>query len=747
MNDKFKIHRLSGAGLLALGISLAPQYGLADTALELEEVVVTATKREQSLQDISLSVTAIGEVELERSGAAEFADYATSVPNLSFGYSGEGRQTSRKFQLRGITGDDTSALYIDETAVPTTMDPRVIDVERVEVLRGPQGTLFGARSMGGLVRMVTKKPSTDEVEGKLHAAVGSMEGGGLDYRVDGSVNLPLAENVALRLTGYYLRDAGFIDRIVDPDGSAVVGGEDALNGDEYRNEDINEDSTQGFQASLFWQVSEELMLQPQLMYQKTESDGPAFVDEDIDNFTKIRQFDVTEEGEDEWSLAALTINYDLGYGEIVSSTSYFERETLDIEDGTIFMSSFLGGPAVASVDAPAITFETSDEERITQELRFVSNFEGKLNMVAGVFYQKIDREGGFPPASIVPGGAPFIGFAGFEAGDSFFSLQSHFEQEELGLFGEFEYSLTDTLTMTVGGRWFDVSTEDERIDGGTLFTKLGVAFGFPIPEPFKGGVDEDGFNPRVALSWDINDEVTLYSNVAKGYRPGDVNDAKAACEAVGLTDIPEFTDSDSLWNYELGAKTRLWGGRATLNMATYFISWDERRAQTINCGLGFSARDNVGEVESKGAELELMLQVTEGFSLSAGVGYTDSRITDTGGALGVEEGQALANVPRWNGALALDYDFSISEEMDGYSRFDYRYVGSSVSAQGNDRDRYELINLRAGIQWGSWDLSAFVENLTDERANLADPAELSDSLNLIAVGRPRTLGMSIRKTF
>ncbi len=334
MKSKMRIRKSLGFGLSSVAVAAASLLGAGvaqaqnDDELMLEEIIVTATKRAESIQDIPLSVTAIGQEELQLSGAVEFADYATAVPNLSFGFAGEGRQTSRQFQLRGISGANTTAFYINDTAVPITIDPRVIDISRIEVLRGPQGSLFGARSMGGLVRLVTNKPSTEEFSGSFHAGLAGVHEGGTDYQFDSTINVPLSDSAAFKVTGYYINDAGFIDRLVDPDASSIIASGVGLNGDESTNRNVNQDETFGFAGSLLLRLSDNVSITPGILYQKTNSEGPAFVDDDIENFTKARQFDVEETGRDEWYLASLETEIYLEHGQIVNSTSYFDRETL-----------------------------------------------------------------------------------------------------------------------------------------------------------------------------------------------------------------------------------------------------------------------------------------------------------------------------------------------------------------------------------------------------------------------------------
>ncbi|MYE84162.1 MAG: TonB-dependent receptor [Gammaproteobacteria bacterium] len=726
---------LSAVALVAFG-GVQGAYAEEETdAGVLEEILVTATKRESAIQDVPISMAAFTQEDLIEMGAVEFADYATAVPNLSFGFSGEGRQTSRQFQVRGIFGASTSALYINDTPVPITMDPRVLDVERVEVLRGPQGSLFGSRSMGGLVRLVTRQPDPEESYGSLHARAGTVKDGGEDYLVDGSFNIPLADGkAALRGSAYYVADAGFIDRLVDPDNSIVGGGDPS--GDEYTSSEINEDRTTGFQLSLGVQASDNVYINPGVIYQKFESDGPAFVDNEIDNFVKVRQHNLDETGEDEYYLLSLDLEIGLEAGAILSSTTFFNRETEDLEDGTQAIA-FLG---LATV--PVRTIEAGDSDRVTQEIRFVSEFDGPFQLVAGGFYQSVELDGGFPPESFVEPGTAMDLFFGF-GGRSFFSLLVESESEEIGLFGEASYDLNDQLTFIAGGRWFDIEVESSRKDGGALFDLYGTG-------EIAGAelsLSEDGFNPRVGLQWLPNSDVNVYANAAKGYRPGGINSAATACEILGVTNVPSSYDSDDLWSYEVGVKTGLADNRVTLNVAAFTMDWNDFRSPTINCGLGFGASENTGEAESRGFEVDVVLTPGAGFTVAAGVGYTNTKITDAGAATSIAEGDPLPNVPEWTAVVTVNHDFRLNNGLDLFWRADYRYIDSSVSRSGLHRPAYRLVNLRGGVRLDRMDIAVYLENVTNEHANLADPNELSDGLNLLAVNRPFTAGVDLRYRF
>jgi iron complex outermembrane receptor protein len=741
---------MSGAALFLITPATAQAQSAADAADAdtSGDIIVTATRREQALQDIPIAVTAIDSATLERSGATSFEQYALKTPNLSFGYAGTGRTSARLFQIRGIFGQDTSALYIGDISVPTSVDPRVLDVDRVEVLRGPQGDLFGARSMGGLVRLVPTQPKFDEITARGHVGVGAVNEGGTNVAFDATFNLPFNDNLALRATAYYIREAGFIDRLVDPDASLLrrptASSVVFESGDEYVSKNVNLDQTLGLSVALRWRASDTLTITPTFMHQVMDSDGPPYVDNDEQNLTKIRQFDFDERGNDEWTLAALEARLDLGGGELISSSSYFKRETRDTEDASGFIASLLGGRIRAALGAPSFTSQVSDEERLTQEVRLNWQFSDAFDVVVGGFYQELDRKSGFPAESRFTAGSPAIGVLGIALGDSFFSLASTRKQKEIGIFGQANFKPVPTLTLTAGGRYYDIKTRQTREDGGVLFSKL---YGF-TPDPFAGTQKENGFNPRVAITWEPSRSFTVYANVARGFRPGFVNDTFGACTALGFgDDVQESVEADYLWNYEGGVKTNFFGGRLRANATAFKIYWKNRQTQTIDCGLGFGARSNVGEAQSDGFEFDAAVTPIDGITISGAVGYTDARITDVGTAIGIAVGDRLDNTPKWNGNAALDIEQRFNDSILGYGRVDYTYVGSSISAQGNFRPSYQLVDVRAGVRFDALDVSLFVRNLTDRRANLSDAPELSDSLNFIAITRPRTIGVDLRMTY
>jgi len=350
-------------------------------AQQSEEVVVTATKRETTLQETPLSVTAFSRFELQRSGATGIFDYGTKVPNLGFSNEADGRFNSGSQAIRGVASGGVigaTGFYLDDIPVPEYMDPRVIDLERVEILRGPQGTLYGAQSMGGTVRLVTTPADRETSVVDTHANVSGTKNGGLNWAVDASVNVPIIEGIlGVRGSLFYVEESGYFDRAILPASPGPSFG---------KIDDVNEDVTYGGQIDLTWKVGSNLEIRPRFMYQRTEADGMPLADIDPDNFVNNRNFNINEDGENEWWLAAVTFNLDTTIGTIVSTTAKFNREVFESEDGTEFWPAVFGFPAV-----PWRFSGGEDDESVVHETRLVSDYGElgweRLAATVGVFYE------------------------------------------------------------------------------------------------------------------------------------------------------------------------------------------------------------------------------------------------------------------------------------------------------------------------------------------------------------------------
>ena len=746
-------------GTLFLGTAIALTLAIQAPAIAQEEpdadaderevIIVTAAKREQSLQDTPMAVTAFTSEDLERMGAEEFIDYSTKVPNLGFGADADGRFDSRKIGIRGVFGagqattGGTTGFYIDEMPVPETMNPRIADVTRIEVLRGPQGTLYGARSMGGTVRIISAQPDLDEFIGKAHSSLSTVREGGLNWQADASLNFPLVtDKAAVRISGYFGENSGVQDRAV-LDGSP---------GPDFFEENVDDEQYLGGQIAALFDLGGGLSFNPRVIYQKIDAGGLPFADTGPGNFTQARNFNLSEAGSDEFVIASATFNWDLNAGSIVSSTGYMKRSLFENEDMTLLITYFFGTPPIPSTIAQDLDFEA-----FVHETRFTSDFDGPFQINVGGFYQETDQRVIFPPALAVGLDEAFTGPSyppGILGTDLIYETDNNFDTKELAGFFELSYDLTGNIRATVGGRLSRSQTD-------YFVTADGLANGGP--SEIAGKQSETSFNPKFLLEADLSEDVMLYATAAKGFRIGGVNGnvppTLCADDLMRLgnpdPDSLRTYDSDSLWNYEIGVKSSFADRRVTLNGALFYIDWDDV-IQSVRLSCGFQYFANAGHAVNKGFELEMMAYPTDALMLSFGAGFTDATFKDvTNPSAAIEEGDRVQQIPRWTLTAASEYSFPIWASNEAFVRGDISYQSDSLSANNDPvnpriRPAWTLINARAGIDFDSWEIAAFVDNVTNELINLADNKSLAaehPDRPRIVTNRPRTIGVEARIRF
>jgi outer membrane receptor protein involved in Fe transport/AcrR family transcriptional regulator len=798
-----RLNALNVACISILTFAAGNDAALAQQAGSLEEIIVTAQKRSESIQDVPLSITALSSEVLEQRSVQSFADYGNRIPNLGFAHTGDGVSTSRTISIRGISGDGVTGFYLDETPLPDSIDPRIVDIDRIEVLRGPQGTLYGARSMGGTVRLLTKQPDVSATTGRVHLGISDTSNASdQNYLFDGAINVPLGDSLAARAVGFYEKDAGFFKRTFCESPADVAAGicfPNSSGGAPVGSVDnIAELETYGGSVAMTWHATESLAITPRFMYQKAEYNGlpladifagggpagypappDAFALPELTprSFEQRRFFDIAEGGFDRWSLATLGIRYDTGIGEIVSSTSYFDRRVEETEDQTDFIyANFLavslitGAPGTA---LPGSITEIKDYQRFVQEIRFASDLDGPLQFVVGGFYS--DTHGRVPfaakyPAAVIPGFASGSGFdlvvdengvpifLNPDNPDEIFGSDYETTIKEPAAFGELSYEFTDRLKATVGLRWYEIETTAGGFQEGFAF---GGARGVDPEVTTK----EDGVNPKVQVDYKLTPEHMIYAMAAKGFRPGGIVPAVPLSPALGcdvaLAQIgvtPEQArgyESDSLWNYELGAKTSWLENRLTVNAAVFFIDWKDIQ-QNVLLPCGFQFRANAGAAESKGFELELHARLTEGLDVSLGIGHQDAEITESGATIPqLQPGDRVYQVPDWTGNASLFYTHSLGAALELTAGVDYAYVGDSVSANNTPftprvRPSYDLLDARIGVGWDHFDVALVGRNLTDEHVNFGDnrsiAAETPGRPRLVT-NQPRTLGLEFSAEF
>ncbi|NOZ41999.1 MAG: TonB-dependent receptor [Alphaproteobacteria bacterium] len=771
---------LIAAGSVAPAAAAAPER--AKVFKGLEEIVVTATKRPVTLQEAGMAVTALSSKTLQDMGVSSFRDFAVRVPNLGFGNAtSDGRFAANSPSIRGVAGDNTTGFYIDDVPLPASIMPKVMDIARVEVLRGPQGSLYGARSMGGTIRLITEQPDFEEVSGYVHAKLSTVKEGTANWSIDSTVNLPvIADKLAVRATAYYGHDSGVFDRVYKPTWFNAVTGLNVKNpGPAFKTQkNVDSQSYGGFQLAAKAQIAENLTFTPRIMYQKVKADGMPFADKTPGNFTQARFFNTPEPGTDRWYLASGTLNWDLNFGTIVSTTSYFDRYINEREEEATFLnwlfSAAIGipiNPLVSATNGKPGIQETKSFKSFTQEVRFTSSFDGPFQLTAGLFYQRTKSFRHYP-RDIQPGlmnaidAATGPGFAtstfGVTSENLIFTRSNYFNTKEYAVYGEATYNITDALSLTAGGRYYSTKTDANLSADG--FANSGFS-------QIIGNQGEKGFDPKILLQYQVNDNLNLYINAAKGFRIGGVNGfvpetlCKTDLDKIAGTGIAAHNafrnkhktfDSDSLWSYEGGVKSHLLDNRVSLNIAGYYIKWKGIIQQNkLSCGFEF--KSNSGSAEIKGLEIELTAAPIEGLTFNAALGYAHAVLTDLGPTPipGVLVGSPIQDVPNWTASVSGQYIFPLTNSMDGMLRADYNHYGRSFSASNDPvnprlRPKWNALNLRAGIIYNDWEITLFATNITNTHANLGDSRSIAAETpgrQRLSTNRPRTIGIDVRRNF
>ena len=743
--------RWSAIALLAAGFAIGParaqtagSAGAGGTGEALQEVVVTAMKRSESIQDVPVSITAISARDLEAKGVEQFFDYGTAIPNLSFGIgASDGTLSGRGIALRGIQGANTTGFYVDDTPVLETLDPHIVDIARIEILRGPQGTLYGAESMGGTLRIITEQPDLKALDGQAHVSGSGTNHGSFNQLVEGAVNVPLVPDaLAMRASAFYEFDDGYFDKGLGPESSPPTATVNHVGSMKYF----------GGQIALRYEPVSGLAITPRIMYQRTDQDGSPYAYDTATNLVQREVFNLHPGGTDKWYLGSLTVNYTVPFGSFVSSSAYFDRQTFETEDDTDVTQFFL---STATVTPPSIASPITREQdlrRFAQEVRFASSFKGPLQLLVGGFYSDSTRPRDYEWTA--PGAAPV-----YASTDLMLTFIDSRNAKEYALFGDASYDLLSNLKATVGVRWFRDTATFHQFTNGFFFGGVPTTYLTP-------SVSESGFTPKYLLEYKALPDVLLYASAAKGFREGGNNialpagPAPAGCDTdlqnLGVTaaSIAAFK-SDNLWDYEAGFKSSFAERRITLNGAAFSIDWDKIQ-QAVHlplCGYGYTG--NAGRARSTGFELEFNGRLLPELTLGLGFGYEDAHITEQGPGTPQPAGSPVYEVPKVTAAANLEYQRRLTAGWGGFARVDFAHVGSSYSAN-NDviapryRPGYDLSDLRIGGRNERFEVTVFVKNLTNKLANLGDAILIGSEQPghpRFVISTPRTVGIEGRMRF
>ncbi len=802
---------LSTAILCGLATGVATFPAAAQNRM-LEEVIVTATKREASLQDVPITVQALTGETLDELNVGHFEDYVRFLPNVNTGGRGPGQN---EVSIRGMSIDAITvllsgaqgstpnvAIYLDEqpvTAPGRNLDVYVADMERIEVLPGPQGTLYGISSQAGTIRMITNKPDPTEFQAGFKASVADTKSGDMSYTTEAYLNVPVIEDtLAVRAVVYNADYGGFIDNVpgqyrldpavnttlpADADYSKAVA-DNAL----LVEENFNDASYRGARISARYWFNDDWSGLLTYMTQELETDGVFDYDPELGDLEVQRYFD--DSLDDEFDQIAWTLEGRLGMLEVLYTGAYLDRNIHQSVDYTgynnvggfiaYYTCTYSNPDYIVNygIDPEVITevrecldptkgFQgTQDISRNTHEIRITTAQDQPFRALAGVFYDDVKLETQDDYYYLPPGNSEALGFAQNAPISTARNINPDFRPvgvgffnditrttEQWAIFGEVAWDITERFTASLGWRWYDMDLDfygssnfTNGIFQGSVDSDRGrdydVTFGHST-EP----LNIDGSVPKLTLNYWATDDLMIYGTYSEGFRAGGWNRGGGAPSFnPEFPTVPVTYDTDDVTNYELGWKSTLGGGTFQWNGAIYYVEWEgmqTSRFDPINVSI-LTFIDNAADSEIHGIETDFAWSATDSLTLFGALAYIDTELTATNSDV-IElapVGSELALTPEFSGTLRARYDWYL-ESMQVYAQGAVQYAGDSwssiVAADRRKQDSYTTVDLAVGASLDNWNVELFVRNLTDERADLF--FNVQDDVPRITTNRPRTYGI------
>jgi iron complex outermembrane recepter protein len=782
---------------VASGSNVGLEFTLKVARLS-EVVTVTAMKREDTVANVPFSIAAPTEQVLRARGVEDIEGVAANVGGFTVQNLGPGQS---QIAMRGVSAGqivrdqpgvkEQVGVYLDESVISLSLftpDLDLFDLSRVEVLRGPQGTLFGSGSLSGTVRYITNAPEIGITRKFAEFGASAIEGGGAGGNIKAGLNAPLGQQAALRAVGYFNHVGGYIDA-VQP--SLAV------------NENVNGGDRYGARAAVTFVPNDRLTLTPRLVFQKVAMDGwnridtfnilgnpyttsrPAVTLGEREQFTQI-----PEPFTDKFFLGDLNLTYRFGDLTLASITSYTYRDVLVVRDATALTASITGGsiglpPAVYTIDAPLN--DATKATVWTEEVRLAGG-KGGLRWVGGAFYSHTDRDYGqdlrvvgFEQASGIP-------TRGLRAPvDSLFFSDLGYKLNQFALFGEGTYSVNDVVNITAGLRYYHFDEDKEQIFDGIFGNdNNGTSL---VSQP--GSTDANGVAPRLIFTYKAGERTNINAQVSRGFRLGGINDPLNVplCTPADLATFGghENWDDETSWNYEIGAKSSLWNGRSSLNVSAFYMDIRDLQATVTAGSCSSRVIFNVPKARSQGLEVDFEAAPSANFDFAVSASLNDSDLrstltsTDSSGTVsvvsGIEEGRRLPTVPEFQFAAAATYQRQVMQGSMGYLTATFQHVGTRFTQVGDEDlgtldllsfapntiggpltartftydpelPSYTLLNLRVGVRRNKWDVALYANNLTDERALLSLDRERGTRARIgYLTNQPRTYGFSTRVTF
>jgi iron complex outermembrane receptor protein len=732
----------------------------------LDEVVVSANKRDESLQDVPLSIQAIGQEQLKDLKVETFDDYVKFLPNVAFQSSGPG--FARPY-MRGVASGENAnhsgpqpsvGIYLDEQPITTiqgALDLQIYDIARVEVLAGPQGTLYGASSQAGTIRIITNKPDPGKFDAGFDVS-GSTTRGDVGYTGEGFVNIPLSERAAIRIVGWSKSEPGYIDNVrstrVFPTSGIAIDNSDKIK-DNY-----NDWQKYGARVALGIELNDSWTLTPTVMYQNTKTNGTFGFDPSVGDL-KVAHSEI-EDSKDKFVQAALTLQGKIGSWDLTYAGAHLDREDTtrsDYADYSFFYdtccqygSSMYDNDGVL-IDPTQFIVGGDKYKKTSHELRLSSPAENRWRTTVGAFTQK--QTHGIHQSYRVQD--LFDGYEVPGNPDTLWLTEQQREDKDDALFGELTYDVTDKVSVTGGIRFF--KTENSLMGffgyGAGFSSGTGEAACFAGSSPFRDApcvnldktTKDSGNSKRLNVTWHATDDVMLYATWSEGFRPGGINRKGT---------LPPYKP-DFLTNKEIGFKMELADHRVRINGAVFREDWDDFQFSFLGAN-GLTEIRNAGQARIEGLETDILWKVTDSFTLSSAFSLLDAKSTqdycgttyDTGPNAGdivtncddplapvgtflqAPSGQQLPVQSKFKANAVGRYEFPIAG-MNAHAQGAWVYSGSAWSDLRTDERNllgkqpgFSLFDLALGVENDSWGLELFVKNAFDKRAVLARFTECSE---------------------
>ena len=784
---------LAGTSSLLAGLASAQTVSNADDSGGIAEIVVTAQKRSSTVQETPISITAVSGADLQDRGIGDVATLAAATPGVSLKSNGPGQT---EIEMRGMTSSGgnsaTVGFYLDD--VPMTapagaqngkvvIDPTLYDLNRIEVLRGPQGTLYGSGSMGGTVKLVTNQPNLTKTEGSFESILSGTDGGGLNHNDNFMFNLPLInDQLALRIVGSEAHTSGWIDRIVvnpfplPTNGGATRGNVQAAPVESVRH-GSNAEQLYGMRVTLLWKPTDALSVTPSIFYQRVTQEGPSAFDSVPGTQAHYQPFGVAEPYSDEIKVYSLNVTYSFNTFDLTSITAQWNRNSIQSQDGS---ESFNNPLSFVEVNTPGtISFylpggtgpvqgtETDPSKQFSEEIRAASTGDGPLKWVGGLFYSHFQSVWNLYTAVENPSAFFDNGTLGPATTNAIWNLVNPTTISQYAAFGEGTYALTSQLKATVGLRYYsyDYSFHDD-------FAGWGSPLGGATPSIESVSQTHSGVNPKFNLAYEFDKDLMVYVTASKGYRPGGANQplpTTGALWAPGGVPLssspfnypngkwPESYEPDTLWSYELGEKARFFDRHLTVDASVYYEKWSN--VQLLELPNDYLLNDNNGDAKIYGGELEARGVLGAGFQLGISGGYTHA-ILSPGIHYTITPASIVPDVPEFSGNVNLTYEHALSGKYMLNARVESTYVDKRYdltfppgfgTGELTPLSSYDLTNVRVGVRSeAGWGIALFVNNVANKQASLENMTELTltnASFNRVITSQPRTAGVDLTYAF